>query len=249
MTRNKLAVGLIVGALVASGAQAQVQKGLEYSITPFIWGMSLNGAIEMGAVGGEVDASFSDILDSLDVTIPIHFEAKGPVWTLIAEINYAALSQDLGDKDGVGGELEIDMLIAELLSGYKFANFAELIFGVRYVSLDNVLSLSLSGPGLPVLPGRSNKFEAGQDWVDPVVGIRYGGPLGRRWKFAIRADVGGFGLGSDLTWNIRGGFGVSVSDVTTLGFGWHTLDIDYDNNDFVYDMTQSGPELYFSFKF
>ena len=242
MMRSRVAVGVVCGFLAAGIAQGQVQKGLEYSITPFLWAMSLNGSVEMGSVGGDVDAGFSDILDAAEMVVPIHFEAKGAVWTLIAEINYASLSQDLFDKGSASGELGIDMLIAELLSGYRFANFTELIFGVRYVSLDNSLTFRLPGPI------SNRKFDANQEWVDPVIGLRYSGPLGRKWSFGIRGDVGGFGLGSDLTWNLRANFGLSVSEVTTLMFGWHTTDFDYDNNSFVYDMTHSGPELGIRFK-
>jgi len=246
-TSKVLVVGLVCGVLAVSGAKAQVQQGLEYSITPFLWAMSLDGTIGLGQVSGSVDASFSDLLDSADLVVPIHFEAKGPVWTLIAEINFAALSQDVVDQGSVTGGLDIDMLVAELLSGYEFAKFTQLIFGVRYVSLDSVLSFK--GPGLPMAPGVPTKFDAGQDWVDPVVGIRYGGPIGRRWRFSIRGDAAGFGLGSQLTWNVRTNFGVEVSDVTTLLAGWHVMDMDYDSNNFLYDMTYSGPEFAVSFKF
>ncbi len=246
MMRSKVAVGLICGVLAAGVAQGQVQKGLEYSITPFLWGMSLNGNIEMGAIGGEVDASFSDILDAAEMVVPINFEARGAVWTLIAEVNYASLSQDIFDQGNASGDLDVDMLIAELLSGYELGNFTHLLFGVRYVSLDSTIIFRQSM--LPMLPGR-REFEAKQDWVDPVVGIRYGGPIGRRWDFMIRADAAGFGLGSELTWNVRTAFGINVSEVTEILLGWHIMDTDYNQNEFVYDMTQSGPELGVRFRF
>jgi hypothetical protein len=134
------------------------------------------------------------------------------------------------------------MLIAELVSGYQLSDTFEILFGARYVDIDNTLKVQLP-------PGPRRRFEAGQDWIDPLVGFRYGGPISRRWSFWLRGDVGGFGLGSELTWNLRTGFGVEVSDVTTLRFGWHTLDFDYDSNEFVYDMTHQGPEIGATFKF
>jgi hypothetical protein len=243
MKRTISAVGLVCWALVAARADAQIQEGLEYSITPFLWGVSLSGTTETGGVGGEVDASFSDILDVLEFALPVHFEAKGPVWTLIAEVNYNALASDLKPSVGGAGELEVDMLIAELVSGYQLTNSFELLFGARYVDIDNTLTFR-AGPNRP-----KRRFNAGQDWIDPLIGFRYGGPISRRWLFSLRGDVGGFGLGSDLTWNLRTGFGVEVSEVTTLRFGWHTMDFDYDDNNFLYDMTQSGPEIGATFKF
>ena len=242
MKKRIATILMVCAALAASGAQAQVEEGLQYSITPYLWAMGLEGSIQAGAVGGDVDVGFSDLLDNLEMTVPIRFEASGPVWTLIAEINFADLSYDLEGSNGMTiGELDLDMLTAELLSGYKFSDFSELIFGVRYTSLDTELSF---GGG----PGGSSKFSADQDWVDPVVGLRYGGPISRRWNFRIRGDVGGFGVGSELTWNLRAGFGVEVSDVTQIVIGYHVLDIDYDQNNFVYDMAQQGPEFAVSFK-
>lgn len=215
-------------------------EGLEYSITPYLWGSGLDGSVQMGEVGGDLDVSFSDLASNMDIAVPIHFEAKGPVWTLIAEVFFVGLSTDLEMDLGTS---DVDMFMAELLSGYQFSNHAELLFGARYTSLES--ELNFKGPG----PGAGPSFEADQNWVDPVVGIRYGGPISRKWEFIIRFDAAGFGLGSDLTLNFRTGFGVNVSDVTRLTFGWHTMDIDYDDNDFVYDMTQQGPELAVTFKF
>lgn len=243
MRTSKLVVGLVCGVLAASGAQAQVQQGLEYSLTPFIWGQSLDGTIALGAVSGDVDVSFSDLADALEMTLPIHFEAKGPVWTLIAEINYADLSQDLDLPRSATGQVDVEMLTVELLSGYQLSNVTELIFGARYVDIDAALKFDVPGG-----PGAQRRFGGDQNWIDPVVGLRYGGPISRRWLFNLRVDAAGFGLGSDLTWNSRIGFGVEVSNVTTILFGWHWMDTDYDETGFTYDMLQSGPEVGFKFK-
>jgi len=239
MKMNVLGAGMACVVMLAAAVPADA-GGLEYSITPFLWGSALNGTIGLGAVEGTIDVSFSDLASNLDMAVPIHFEARGPVWTLLAEVNFVSLSSDLATGAGTGG---VDMLTAELMSGWQWTDSVELLFGTRYTDLDSELVLR----GIPRLPSR--KFSASQSWIDPVVGIRYAGPISRKWEFSLRFDVGGFGLGSDFTWNLRTAFTVNVSDVTAIALGWHSYDVDYERNDFVYDMLQQGPEMGVRFKF
>ena len=71
--------------------------------------------------------------------------------------------------------------------------------------------------------------------------------LTEKLAFRVRGDIGGFdiGSGSDLTWNVLGGFGYSLSERTTLWLGYRILDVDYDDGSgsdlFEYDIDMSGP--------
>ena len=242
MRMTKIATGLLCGALLFCSVPAGAD-GMEYTITPFFWGSSLDGSIAVGPAAGDIDVGFSDLLDNLEFAVPINFQAKGGKWALIAEINYVALGGDLevnGPRGAVRqlGKYDVDMLIFELLSAWEFSNFGEVLFGVRYQDID--VGLELFAPTLV-----SQKFNDNQDWIDPVVGIRYGGPISRTWEYHIRADAAGFGLGSgsDLTINLRAGFGVKFSDKVAFLFGWHAYDVDFENQDLTYDMLQQGPEL------
>ena len=242
MRMKKLILGLVCTAMMVSVAPAR-SAGLEYTLTPYLWGNGLDGTMALGDVTADFDVGFSDLLDNLEIAVPIHFEAKGPVWTLIAEINYVGIGQDLAQLEGTA---DIDMLMFDFLSGWQWRPNVELIFGARYVDMDVKLDFTL-----PPLGAETIKFDAGQNWVDPVVGIRYGGQLNRRgnWHSSFRADVAGFGLGSELTVNVRLGVGVDLSYVTSLRFGYHWMDTEYEANGFFYDVLQQGPEIGLSFKF
>ena len=236
----------MMGVVLLVAAPAAKADGWEFSLTPYLWANGLDGTVGLGAGDdGEIvvdfDTSFSDILDNLDMAVPIHFEAKAPVWTLIAEVNYVSLSQELGN---VGGEGEIDVLVAELLAGWQWTETVEILFGSRYYSYDVGLTLDVPPPSFP-----DGTVDGDTYWVDPVVGIRYGGQLNRRgtWTSQFRADVGGFGLGSDLTWNVRVGLGYDFSETVGLRFGYHWLDVDYNDNKFLFDVLQQGPEIGLSF--
>jgi hypothetical protein len=77
--------------------------------------------------------------------------------------------------------------------------------------------------------------------------------MGEAWDFRFRGDLGGFGVGSDLSYQIELLFGWHATERFTLAFGWRLLDVDYDSgsgaNRFIYDIQQQGPELGFAFHF
>ena len=85
-----------------------------------------------------------------------------------------------------------------------------------------------------------------ESWVDPLVGSRFGIDLSDRWSLTAEANVGGFGVGSDLAWNVQAflGYQTSLFGVpTTLAAGYRALHQDYDHNDFKWDVTMHGPAL------
>ena len=61
--------------------------------------------------------------------------------------------------------------------------------------------------------------------------------------------VGGFGVGSDTMVDLYGGIGYRFSDkiATTLGYRW--LKLDYDHDDFLYDVRQQGIVAGMTFRF
>ena len=78
------------------------------------------------------------------------------------------------------------------------------------------------------------------DWTDPYVGVRVLHTLNERWKLAGCADYGGFGVGSDSTWQVLVGAEYSFSKTAAMKFGYRELSIDYDKHNFIYDMKNKG---------
>jgi AhpD family alkylhydroperoxidase len=69
----------------------------------------------------------------------------------------------------------------------------------------------------------------------------------------VRGDVGGFGIGSDLTWNLVGTFQYYLSRAVSLDVGYRAFDIDYDQGSgatlFKFDVLMHGPRLGVVFRF
>lgn len=87
------------------------------------------------------------------------------------------------------------------------------------------------------------------DWVDPFVGVRGRYQLSPKFYVAGKADIGGFGVSSELVWQVYGGVGWQMSKRTALELGYKYFAIDYSDGGFMYDVANSGVMTAFSIKF
>ena len=62
-------------------------------------------------------------------------------------------------------------------------------------------------------------------------------------------DIGGFGVGSDLTWQAIGTLDYAVNDRLELRAGYRALSVDYEDGKFLYDVLMQGPILGATYRF
>jgi hypothetical protein len=90
---------------------------------------------------------------------------------------------------------------------------------------------------------------ADQWWVDPIIGLR-GQVNFTRWLYlTAQADVGGFGAGSQITWNVIGALGVNFTRNVFAELGYRYMYVDYTNGGFLYEMNEFGLMTSFGVKF
>ena len=75
--------------------------------------------------------------------------------------------------------------------------------------------------------------------------MRYERAFSERWGFLLRADVGGFGVSSDVTWQLAPTISFQASERLDVVFGYRVFDVEYDDSNrdstiFVYDIQQKG---------
>jgi opacity protein-like surface antigen len=87
-------------------------------------------------------------------------------------------------------------------------------------------------------PGFTTKDS--RSWTDPLFGASFRYELGRRWYAVGLGDVGGFGVGSDLSWNVYGGIGYQFTDWFSTVLGYRYLHVDYEDNGFLMDANVHG---------
>jgi hypothetical protein len=77
-------------------------------------------------------------------------------------------------------------------------------------------------------------------WFDPIIGLR--GQINfTRWLFlAAQGDVGGFGAGSQIVWNVQATLGVNFTRNIFAELGYRYMYVDYENNGLLYQMNSFG---------
>lgn len=136
----------------------------------------------------------------------------------------------------------IEWEIGRSASGEPRILALEPLVGARLNHLRGEIDVKLDAGGRTA----RRQFDESQAWVDPLVGVIVVAPLAERWSLRAEADIGGFGVGSDLTWNAQAilSYRWTVGGYDVLaGAGYRALYWDYQDGSFEWDVTMSGPLL------
>jgi hypothetical protein len=238
----------------SSGDAAQVTADdrWRFNVAPYLWGASLNGDVRIGRVEADVDLNFIDILKDLSFGGMLYAEARKPRYGIFTNMFFVRMRDEKNgriDTDvksdtaqvAVGGFYRVvDWQWGEGSDGRPLRLAIEPLVGVRwsYVRAE----IELSGAGALNLP----QADRSESFFDPLVGVRIGSGLSEDWLAFMTADIGGFGVGSDYSWNVQGylGYRMTMFGIPTLlSVGYRALHQKYKDGDFKWDVTQHGPIL------
>ena len=82
-----------------------------------------------------------------------------------------------------------------------------------------------------------------------IIGVAGRVKLGSGFALQAEGDVGGFGLNSDIDWQVLGTLQYQLNDSITLEAGYRYLAVDYDDGGFLFDVAMHGPIIGGSFRF
>jgi len=68
---------------------------------------------------------------------------------------------------------------------------------------------------------------SGTSWADPLIGLRYHRDLGNGFGATAYGDIGGFGLGAHLDWQLLGTIDYALKDWVDLHGGFRSLNFNY----------------------
>jgi hypothetical protein len=86
-----------------------------------------------------------------------------------------------------------------------------------------------------------------EEWVDAVIGASIGIPVSDNFTLLVRGDIGGFGLSSDFTAVLLGGFRYRFTEMISVELQYKALWVDYEDGTkgtpgyFGYDTVTHGP--------
>lgn len=226
--------------------------GWTFDVAPFyLWLPALDGRITVGETSASVDQSVGDTLDlaleSLKFGATGRVEARKGRALLTLDLMYMDLGENVQTDVGAGVTVRSKQLILEFGGGYHLLDWSvagegtpslavDVLAGERYVDLDSGLTIE------HVLD-----VDRSQDWLDPFVGGRLTVNIIDRLSVAVRGDIGGFGVGSHVTWNMAAILRYQVSPRVSVGAGYRILDINYSEGTgahaFRYDVQMRGPVL------
>jgi hypothetical protein len=249
-----LALALALALLATAPAAAQSTDeptGDPWVIrmAPYLWATSLDGNAEVAGIKSDVDVGFNDILKDLafagmllvDVQKGRFGVAVNGVFARVTPENKVNGVKIKTTSDtvqlGVAPYYRvIDWTYRTSPSGKPMRLIVEPEAGFRFTHLRAELDVRNGGPSV----------DENESWVEPLVGSRFGLDLADNWNLTAEANIGGFGVGSDLAWNAQAflGYRTSLFGVpTTLAVGYRALHQDYDHNNFKWDVTMYGPAL------
>ncbi|XDA97016.1 hypothetical protein AB1M95_12890 [Sulfitobacter sp. LCG007] len=241
----------LIAALALSIAAGHGTAAQEWDVqvTPYAWLLGMSGDVgSFGLPAADVDLSFGDILENLDYSFFVLGIARHENFSVFFDGMTSKLSHsedvERPDVDEVGLVSKTTNVMLSL--GGTLAQSPtrrlEAYGGARAWWLSNEFEVSQTGG-----PSRTVKSDA--DWVDPVVGLVGTYRINDRFTLFGNAEVGGFGVGSDLSWSIFAGTFYTYSDRIDLSVGWRYMSVDYADDEVTFDVDQSGPVIGATFRF
>jgi hypothetical protein len=201
-------------------------------------GAAIDGDASIGPLSVDVDMSISDVFDSLDMGGMAAYKIQNGTWSFTADATYMDLSSSRSTQQGVAGaRLGTQQLTVMGTVGRRITPNLEALFSLAYFDVAGDVEVRVLNQTLSA--------SRGADWVDPLVGLEYRAPLSDKWTLSLRGEVGGFGIGSDLT--LHGWAKVIRQNSESFSWfaGYRYIAFDYETGSGInyqrYDLAQQGP--------
>jgi len=80
-------------------------------------------------------------------------------------------------------------------------------------------------------------------WFDPYLGLRGRYNFNKTFYTAVRGEIGGFGVGADLMWEVEAVVGINLTRNIFTEVGYRALGADYENDGLLFDAVMHGPQI------
>ena len=242
--------GLLTLALISAPAAAQSGSGneWEFRLAPYLFATGMKGDVGFSDAlpPVNVEASFSDIVDNLDFGFMLFGEARKGRWGIWGDAMYVDLGVETETPFPIVliySGIDIDITLKTFAAGgsYSFLDgetgSLDVVAGARYWSVDQDLTFIGFNENV-----QDRTVSAGESWTDPVIGLRGRASLSDKWQLNGHA-VSGVGGKSDSSLDVMANIAYSFSDLFSVGLGYRYLDVDYEDDDFLFDVRFQGPVI------
>ncbi len=275
---NTLGAALALAAVTSASADTD----WTVRTTAYGWLTSISGTTTLGRLTTDVDANFSDTIDEMDslFVLMAYTEGRHDRWgfyldTIWMDIGFSGstarlsepiegLSFTLDNKTGLATQLGIieaggTYEIRRWEGSGRSSSALDGIFGIRgvYAGLDLTFdvegSVDLPAFGLELDGTRARARSGNIAFLDPIFGLRFRHEFAGGDRLQLRGDVGGFGAGSEFSWQLLATYSYDFDDgAMSAVIGYRALGIDYSQGDGLatrsLDLILHGPVLGFTFR-
>ena len=266
---KKTTIAAVILLMMFCGVNSAAAKNLtdtgadtwQYEITIYGWLPTIDGKLKYDVPpgsGDNVTVDASDILDSLNFVLMGIFEARYNKMSYAIDLLYMDVSNTENTTITLGprGEVPVDVSAGLGLStwlvtgtvGYDVVQTDKsrtaVLAGVRYLTLDADVNLTVNGPPPPTPP--PNYVSGSKDFWDAIIGVKGGFMLNEKWYIPYYADIGAGG--SNLTWQLYAGIGY-LFHWGDIKLGYRYLGYDQDSDKLVQDLKFYGPMMGIGFRF
>jgi hypothetical protein len=130
-------------------------------------------------------------------------------------------------------EARVDALVAR---GVARRDAVDRVVNAAQVQIANRLALRLNKSLSQTLPKDDY-------WFDPYLGLRGRYNFNRTYYTAVRGEIGGFGVGYDLMWEVETVVGINLTHCIFTEIGYRALGGNYENDGFRFDAVLHGPQI------
>jgi hypothetical protein len=221
----------------------------------YVFGSDISGKTKVGNITSDVDVSFNDILENLDMGLMAFIDHRRGKWSFIADVFYADISagntKTVNPSTTVKLDVGVKHLLVEGFVGYRvleqdYRNAQlgiDLLAGARYNKIELGFEAKASQLGTTFAASRSPD----EDWLDGVIAIRMQYGQARGWGASAWADIG---EGSDSdSYQLMGKVNYRFDNKVNLFGGYRHYSFRNDSSRVEVDLDYSGPIVGVSYGF
>jgi len=254
-------------------------SGWQFQFTPYVWLPWLDGDAVVRGREFSINQNPGQLLDSLDFAWMSYQQARRGAVTLYSDVVYTdnsksdsfasskTFSPHVSGTLGAALSADYRQWIVEVGGMYetnrwrlgpgpgKADTTLDLLAGARYWHQELNVNVALAGTadldGLIVSGSEVLARSGSIDWVDPFLGARLTYHHTPFQQFSVRADIGGFDIGSRFTWQAVATYDFYLGSHAAIDFdgylGYRALSVDYveerGSSRYEFDAIQQGPVI------
>jgi opacity protein-like surface antigen len=243
------ALPAVAGTTVPSLANTELitttDSGWRVGTSLYGWFTRLDGDFTYQGTTAPVDIPFNKVFDDLKFTFMGLVEVGKGKWSFMADIFYAKLEPSTSNPRGTF-DSQIEQFIGNFAVFYRVienpTTRLDAYAGARVNWMETDVDIRFND-------NTTLSESADKTWVDPIIGVRFHQDLTDKFFIRALADIGGFGVSSDITWQGMAALGYRVTDNASVALGYRGVGIDYTSGTTTYDIISHGLLLGLEYKF